>query len=490
MSAPKIGNKKVYRFPDPGILKEIGERSEFDRQNIPDKKLRIERALHELGVKGTIKNCYPGPAVTTYEFYPKPGVKEVKVINTAETLTCILGVEPIRIQRTPKKSSINIEIPNARREVIRFSDIVESRAFLRSRSKLVFPLGKTARGGVYFGDLEAMPHLLLAGDTGSGKSCLLHVLIASILFKASPEEVKLILIDPKRLEFTHYDGLPHLLVPVISSARKALAVLAEAVKIMEERYAFLNQHKVRNIREYNKQIGLKLRGKIGKPLPYIIIIVDELAELSLLSEQDINYFVPRLGALAAPVGIHLVFATQRLSVDVISGTIKNNFPSRISFRVRSKIDSRLILDTSDAERLLGMGDMIFAPPSPLRPIRLHGSFISIAEIFSLVDYVKSQGIPSYDERMVSILQNKGTNAGSDIEKDKLYDEAVRLILATGKASALLLQRRLKMGYERAARIIDIMEVEGLIGPSEGPKPRDILVGGRERLKAKSISRRS
>jgi S-DNA-T family DNA segregation ATPase FtsK/SpoIIIE len=347
-------------------------------------------------------------------------------------------------------------------------------------------LGKTIHGEIYITDLSIMPHLLIAGATGTGKSVALNSLIASILFKASPEEVKLILIDPKRLEFTFWDGIPHLLSPVIKDAKKAGVILLDTIKKMEERYQRLGYLKVRNIEQFNhkvKQILKEEKGKLTeeekeklKPIPYLVIIIDELAELMMIGAQDVEYCIARLAQLARAVGIHLVMATQRPSIDVITGTIKNNFSSRIAFRVPSKVDSRIIIDTAGAEKLLGLGDLLFMPPNYPRLIRLHCSFISVPEITRLVKFVKEQASPSYDEKIVRTLKRQTDQIWEEMgEKDELYERALELILLTGQASASYLQRKLKLGYARAARIIDQMEHEGILGPSEGSKPREFLV---------------
>jgi S-DNA-T family DNA segregation ATPase FtsK/SpoIIIE len=331
-----------------------------------------------------------------------------------------------------------------------------------------------------------MPHLLIAGATGSGKSVGLNAIIASILYKATPDEVKFILIDPKRLEFALYDNIPHLMSPVITDSRKAGAVLMDAIRKMEDRYHMLHQVKVRTIEQYNQQMKLMLkehRGRLTeeeaeklKPLPYIVIIIDELAELMMVGAQDVEYCITRLAQLARAVGIHLVMATQRPSIDVITGTIKNNFSSRIAFRVPSKVDSRIIIDTSGAEKLLGLGDMLFMPPNYPRVIRLHSAYISIPEVTRLVKFVKEQRTPEFDTRLVKFIKSPADQEWEDTgEKDELYEKAVELILLTGQASASYLQRKLKLGYARAARIIDQMEQEGILGHSEGSKPREILV---------------
>ena len=357
--------------------------------------------------------------------------------NLADDLALALGAESVRIQRIPGKSSLGMEIPNNKREIIKLRDILESEPFVKSPSKLTLALGKTVHDEVYVTDLGAMPHLLVAGATGTGKSVCLNALIASILYKATPSEVKLLLIDPKRLEFSLYDGIPHLLSPVINDAKKAAVVLMDTVKKMEERYYVMQQFKVRNIDQYNHHIAELLQEKKGKlteedktrlkPMPYIVIIIDELADLIMVSGQDVDFAIGRLAQLARAVGIHLVLATQRPSTDIITGTIKNNFPSRIAFRVPSKIDSRVILDSNGAEKLLGMGDMLFIPPNYPRMVRLHCSYVSIPEVRRLVNYVKKQGLPEYDEHIVDVLQRTGEQAwGDSDEKDEMFDEAVKL----------------------------------------------------------------
>ncbi len=406
--------------------------------------------------------------------------------NLTENFTLALGAESVRVQRMPGRSSLGVEIPNNKREIIKLKDVIQSEKFQNSPSKLTFALGKTIHGEVYVTDLAIMPHLLIAGATGTGKSVALNSLIASILFKATPEEVKLILIDPKRVEFTFWEGIPHLLCPVIKDAKKAGKILFDTTKRMEERYQKLGVLKVRNIEQYNHQVKQILKEKKEnlteddkeklKPLSYLVIIIDELAELMMIGTQDVEYCIARLAQLARAVGIHLVMATQRPSIDVITGTIKNNFSSRIAFRVPSKIDSRIILDTSGAEKLLGLGDMLFMPPNYPRQIRLHSSYISVPEVTRLVKFVKEQASPSYDEKIVKTLKSQTDKFWEENgEKDKLYDKALELILVTGQASASYLQRKLKLGYARAARIIDQMEHEGIVASSEGSKPREFLV---------------
>jgi S-DNA-T family DNA segregation ATPase FtsK/SpoIIIE len=490
---PEYEGRPVYDPPPLTLLDPGSPADEIDKNELLEKKRLIEEKLREFDVEGEVKEYHPGPVITTYEFYPKPGIKIAQVTNLAEDLSLALSAESVRIQRIPGKASLGVEIPNNKRETIKLRDILESPAFRESNSKLAFALGKTVHDEVYVTDLGTMPHLLVAGATGTGKSVCLNALIASILYKASPDEVKLILIDPKRLEFSLYDGIPHLFAPVINDPKKASVVLLDAVKKMEERYYLLQQHKVRNIEQYNFHVASILRDDKGRltdeeramlrPLPYIVIIIDELAELIMVCGQDVDFAIGRLAQLARAVGIHLVLATQRPSIDVITGTIKNNFASRIAFRVPSKIDSRVILDANGAEKLLGMGDMLFMPPNYPRLIRLHCSYVSIPEVRRLVNYVKKQGTPDYDERIVGFLQKTGGGEFGELgEKDELYENAVRLILNTGQASASYLQRKLKLGYARASRIIDQMEQEGLLGPSEGSKPREILVNIQDYLK--------
>ncbi|MBM3292885.1 MAG: hypothetical protein FJY82_00010 [Candidatus Aminicenantes bacterium] len=482
-----------YNPPPLTLLDPGTPADEIDKSELLEKKRLIEEKLREFDIEGEVKEYHPGPVITTYEFYPKPGIKISQITNLAEDLSLALSAESVRIQRIPGKASLGVEIPNNKREIIKLRDILESEAFRDSPSKLTFALGKTVHDEVYVTDLTVMPHLLVAGATGTGKSVALNALIASILYKASPDEVKLILIDPKRLEFSLYEGIPHLFAPVINDPKKAAVVLLDAVKKMEERYFLLQQHKVRNIDQYNHHLASILQEKKGRltdeekrvlrPLPYLVIIIDELAELIMVSGQDVDFAIGRLAQLARAVGIHLVLATQRPSTDVITGTIKNNFSSRIAFRVPSKIDSRVILDANGAEKLLGMGDMLFIPPNYPRLIRLHCSFVSIPEVRRLVNFVKKQGAPDYDERIFGFLQKTGGGEfGDSGEKDELYEDAVRLVLHTGQASASYLQRKLKLGYARASRIIDQMEQEGILGPSEGSKPREILVDVQEFLK--------
>jgi S-DNA-T family DNA segregation ATPase FtsK/SpoIIIE len=498
---PEMEQKSDYNFPPFTLLDPGAPSEQIDKNELYEKKMRIEEKLKEFRVEGEVKEYHPGPVITTYEFSPNPGIKVSQVANLSEDLSLALGAESVRIQRIPGRSSLGVEIPNNKREIIKLRDIIQSEKFLKSPSKLTFALGKTIHGETYVTDLSVMPHLLIAGATGTGKSVALNALIASILYKASPDEVKLILIDPKRLEFTLYDGIPHLLSPVINDPKKAGGILMDAIKKMEERYHRLSFLKVRDIVQYNHQIHKILQEKKGKLtdeekqkfklLPYIVIIIDELAELMMVGAQEVEYCIARLAQLARAVGIHLVLATQRPSIDVITGTIKNNFSCRIAFRVPSKVDSRIIIDTSGADKLLGLGDMLFMPPNYPRIIRLHCAFISMPEITRLVKFVKEQRAPEFDTRLVKFIKAPAAQEWEDSgEKDELYEEALRMVLATGQASASWLQRKLKLGYARAARIIDQMEQEGILGPSEGSKPREILVDAQAYLGKKDQGKES
>jgi len=483
---PEIERKGDYNFPPFNLLDPGKAAEKIDNNELYQKKQAIEEKLLEFKVKGEVKEYHPGPILTTYEFYPHPGVKVSQVASLSEDLSLHLGVESIRIQRIPGKSSLGVEVPNNKREIIKIRDIIQSEKFQDSPSKLTFAMGKTIHGEIYVTDLSIMPHLLIAGATGSGKSVALNALIASILYKATPDEVKLILIDPKRLEFSLYDGIPHLLCPVVKEPKKVEAVLLNSIKNMEERYHKLGFLKVKNIEQYNQQVKRIRNERKGnlteeekenlKPLPYLVIIIDELSELMMIGAKEVEYSIARLAQLARAVGIHLVLATQRPSTDVITGTIKNNFASRIAFHVPSKIDSRVIIDTVGAEKLLSNGDMLFMPPNYPRLLRLHCSFISLAESTRVINFIKQQKKPTYDKNILKVLKSPiGHFEEREDEKDPLFYKAVELILLTGQASASYLQRKLKLGYARASRIIDQMEEEGIVGHSEGSKPREILV---------------
>jgi S-DNA-T family DNA segregation ATPase FtsK/SpoIIIE len=470
-----------YGLPPLEFLNEAPPHSEQADTELLSLATRLAEKCKEFNVTGQIKHICPGPVVTTYEFKPDPGVKYSRVVSLVDDLCLALKAESIRIDRMPGKPHVGIEVPNPRRETIFLREVIESRPFRESGSKLTIALGKTIDGLNYVADLAKMPHLLIAGTTGSGKSVGVNALIVSILYRARPDEVKFILIDPKRLELGLYEDIPHLATPIIVDPKLAARSLKWAVNEMERRYRDLAGWGVRNIDGYNTEIMRRNlvkeyddKGEPWKPLPYIVIIIDELADLMMTSGREVEESITRLAQMARAVGIHLVLATQRPSVDVITGLIKANFPSRISFRVSSKIDSRTIIDTNGAEQLLGRGDMLFLPPGTSRLIRVHGAYIDETEIGRIVSHIKSQGPPAYDE---SITQSDEEALGletSDGEHDELFEEALRICVEMKRASTSVLQRRLRIGYGRAAAILDMMEREGLIGQADGSRPRPVL----------------
>ncbi|HJU93201.1 MAG TPA: DNA translocase FtsK [Pyrinomonadaceae bacterium] len=470
-----------YGLPPLHFLNEAPPHSEQAEAELLALATRLAEKCKEFNVTGQIKHICPGPVVTTYEFKPDPGVKYSRVVSLVDDLCLALKAESIRIDRMPGKPHVGIEVPNPRRETIYLREVIESRPFRESGSKLTIALGKTIDGLNYVADLAKMPHLLIAGTTGSGKSVGVNALIVSILYRARPDEVKFILIDPKRLELGLYEDIPHLATPIIVDPKLASRSLKWAVAEMERRYRDLAGWGVRNIDGYNTEIMRRNlikeyddKGEPWKPLPYIVIIIDELADLMMTSGREVEESITRLAQMARAVGIHLVLATQRPSVDVITGLIKANFPSRISFRVSSKVDSRTIIDTNGAEQLLGRGDMLFLPPGTSRLIRVHGAYIDETEITRIVAHIKAQGPPSYDE---SITQSDEEALGLETtqgEHDELFEEALRICVEMKRASTSVLQRRLRIGYGRAAAILDIMEREGLIGQADGSRPRPVL----------------
>jgi DNA segregation ATPase FtsK/SpoIIIE, S-DNA-T family len=474
-------NYSDYGLPPLEFLNEAPPHSEQADAELLSLATRLAEKCKEFNVSGQIKHICPGPVVTTYEFKPDPGVKYSRVVSLVDDLCLALKAESIRIDRMPGKPHVGIEVPNPRRETIFLREVIESRAFQESGSKLTIALGKTIDGLNYVADLAKMPHLLIAGTTGSGKSVGVNSLIVSILYRARPDEVKFILIDPKRLELGLYEDIPHLAAPIIVDPKLASRSLKWAVAEMERRYRDLAGWGVRNIDGYNTEIMRRNlikeyddKGEPWKPLPYIVIIIDELADLMMTSGREVEESITRLAQMARAVGIHLVLATQRPSVDVITGLIKANFPSRISFRVSSKIDSRTIIDTNGAEQLLGRGDMLFLPPGTSRLIRVHGAYIDETEIGRIVAHIKAQGPPAYDE---SITQSEEDALGLETaggEHDELFEEALRICVEMKRASTSVLQRRLRIGYGRAAAILDMMEREGLIGQADGSRPRPVL----------------
>jgi DNA segregation ATPase FtsK/SpoIIIE, S-DNA-T family len=474
-------NYSDYALPPLGFLNEAPPHSEQADTELLSLATRLAEKCKEFNVTGQIKHICPGPVVTTYEFKPDPGVKYSRVVSLVDDLCLALKAESIRIDRMPGKPHVGIEVPNPRRETIFLREVIESRAFQGSGSKLTIALGKTIDGLNYVADLAKMPHLLIAGTTGSGKSVGVNALIVSILYRARPDEVKFILIDPKRLELGLYEDIPHLATPIIVDPKLASRSLKWAVAEMERRYRDLAGWGVRNIDGYNTEIMRRNlvkeyddKGEPWKPLPYIVIIIDELADLMMTSGREVEESITRLAQMARAVGIHLVLATQRPSVDVITGLIKANFPSRISFRVSSKIDSRTIIDTNGAEQLLGRGDMLFLPPGTSRLIRVHGAYIDETEIGRIVSHIKAQGPPAYDESITQSDEEALGLEGESGEHDELFEEALRICVEMKRASTSVLQRRLRIGYGRAAAILDMMEREGLIGQADGSRPRPVL----------------
>jgi S-DNA-T family DNA segregation ATPase FtsK/SpoIIIE len=474
-------NYSDYTLPPLEFLNEAPPPSEQADAELLGLATKLAEKCKEFNVTGQIKHICPGPVVTTYEFKPDPGVKYSRVVSLVDDLCLALKAESVRIDRMPGKPHVGIEVPNPRRETIFLREVIESRAFRESASKLTIALGKTIDGLNYVADLAKMPHLLIAGTTGAGKSVGVNSLIVSILYRARPDEVKFILIDPKRLELGLYEDIPHLAAPIIVDPKLASRSLKWAVAEMERRYRDLAGWGVRNIDGFNTEIMRRNlvkeyddKGEPWKPLPYIVIIIDELADLMMTSGREVEESITRLAQMARAVGIHLVLATQRPSVDVITGLIKANFPSRISFRVSSKIDSRTIIDTNGAEQLLGRGDMLFLPPGTSRLIRVHGAYIDETEIGRIVAHIKAQGPPTYDETITQSDEEALGLETSEGEHDELFEEALRICVEMKRASTSVLQRRLRIGYGRAAAILDIMEREGLIGQADGSRPRPVL----------------
>jgi S-DNA-T family DNA segregation ATPase FtsK/SpoIIIE len=434
----------------------------------------------------------PGPVVTTFEFKPEAGIKYSRIIGLTEDLCLALQAESILIERIPGKSTIGIEVPNITRQTIALREIIEAPEFSNSPSKLTLAMGRDLHGRIRITDLAAMPHLLIAGSTGTGKSVFINSLMMSILYKASPDDVKLVLVDPKRLELNLYENIPHLIAPVVTDPKIASNVLRNATREMEKRLKLLAQRGVRNIEQYNRTFqkaqSLSLFENVEesehKPLPYLVIVIDELADLMMVDTNNVEESITRLAQMARAVGIHLILATQRPSVDVITGLIKANFPARISFRVASKVDSRTILDSNGSESLLGKGDMLYLPAGSARLHRIHGPLVSEDEIVAVCDFWRQQAQAKYNEQLLETPKDEngkvegdpgdGTQAGSDPVDDALYQDAVRVVCEMGRASTSTLQRRLRIGYGRAAHLIDIMEKDGIVGPPDGTRPREVL----------------
>jgi S-DNA-T family DNA segregation ATPase FtsK/SpoIIIE len=479
-----------YKLPSSSLLQRPDEQQTVDADELKLLAQVLTEKYAEFEVHGQITQINPGPVVTTFEFKPDAGIKYSRITNLTDDLCLALKAESILIERMAGKSTVGIQVPNREREIIWLRENIESQEFMGSKSKLTMAMGKDINGRIVTADLNGMPHLLIAGSTGSGKSVAINAFIMSILYKATPDQVRLILVDPKRLELGNYEGVPHLYTPIITEPKLAANALRNAVREMERRLKLLAAKGVRNIDQYNRLFdnggtpSLFEEESDDKPIPYIVIIIDELADLMMLDSSNVEESITRLAQMARAVGIHLVLATQRPSVDVITGLIKANFPARISFRVATKVDSRTILDANGAEALLGKGDMLYLPSGSARVHRLHAPLVTEKEIAAVVEFWKQQGSAEYqqqfleapkDEREASGgtdgVEGSGSSGGED---DPLYQDAVKLVVEFGKASTSLLQRRLRVGYGRAAHLIDLMEQDGIVGAADGPKPREVL----------------
>jgi len=482
--APAERKKGAFTLPPYALLDAPKTERKIDERELMDGARLLEEKCREFSVEGSVVQIHPGPVVTTYEFKPDAGVKYSKITGLADDLCLAMQAESVIIDRIPGKSTVGIQIPNPNREQISLRELLESDAYKRSHSKLTLAMGKTIHGEPFVTDLATMPHLLVAGSTGAGKSVSVNAMITSILMRATPDEVRFIMVDPKRLELGMYEDIPHLLTPVVMDPKLAANALRWAVREMEERYKTLAAFGVRNIEQYNRNIRAMQQEKPGealvddkgneiKPLPFIVVLIDELADLMMVAGNEVEESIARLAQMARAIGIHLVLATQRPSVDVITGLIKANMPARISFRVTSKIDSRTILDGNGAEQLLGKGDMLYLPPASSRNVRLHGPYISEQESARLASFLRKQGRPTYDTTVTA--DEKGAQEHQEFEKDELYDEASRIVVSSGQASISYLQRRLRIGFSRAARLVDMMEMDGLVSAAAGGKPREVLV---------------
>ncbi len=490
--APKIAvGRTNYKLP-PTILLSAAERSEkMDEDELKDRARAIEQKCMEFDIGGHVTQINPGPVVTTFEFKPEAGIKYSRIQGLGDDLCLALQAESILIERIPGKSTVGIEVPNLKRETIALRDVVESPEFSHSPSKLTLAFGKDLIGRIRAGDLTQMPHLLIAGSTGTGKSVFINSLLMSMLYKATPDELKMVLIDPKQLELGLYADIPHLFTPVVTDAKVAANVMRNSVREMERRLKLLAARGVRNIDQYNRTFekgqSLSLfdgaeNGDEHKPLPYLVIVIDELADLMMVDTNGVEESITRLAQMARAVGIHLILATQRPSVDVITGLIKANFPARISFRVASKVDSRTILDANGSESLLGKGDMLYLPAGSSRLHRVHGPYVNEREVEAVCEFWREQAKAIYNEDLLKPPKDENSRrAGADSEgeggeevDDDLYQDAVRVVCEMGRASTSTLQRRLRVGYGRAARLIDLMEKDGIVGPPDGSKPREVL----------------
>jgi DNA segregation ATPase FtsK/SpoIIIE, S-DNA-T family len=482
---PRIAGS--YKLPPSSLLQRPDEQQAVDTDELKLLAQVLTEKYAEFDVHGQVTQINPGPVVTTFEFKPEAGIKYTRLTGLTDDLCLALKAESILIERMSGKSTVGIQVPNREREIIWLRENIESIEFIGSKSKLTLALGKDINGRIVTADLAGMPHLLIAGSTGTGKSVAINAMIMSILYKSTPDQVRLVLVDPKRLELGNYEGVPHLYTPIITEAKLAANVLRNAVREMERRLKLLAEKGVRNIDQYNKLFDKDAtRSLFGQesgegPLAYIVIIIDELADLMMLDAGNVEESITRLAQMARAVGIHLILATQRPSVDVITGLIKANFPARISFRVATKVDSRTILDANGAEALLGRGDMLYLPSGSARVHRLHAPFVTEKEIAAVVEFWKSQASAEYEQKFLEAPKEEreageggASEDGGEDDNDPLFNDAVRLVVEFGKASTSLLQRRLRIGYGRAAHLIDLMERDGIVGAADGPKPREVL----------------
>ena len=471
---------ETYEFPPVELLTEGTSRNmKGGKKAIADNATKLQKTLYNFGVSAKVENVSVGPAITRYELKPAEGVRVSKIANLADDIALNLAAESIRIEAPiPGKQAVGIEIPNKENEVVHLRDIIESEKFIDSGSKLAFALGKDVAGEEVVTDIAKMPHVLIAGSTGSGKSVCINTLITSIIYKAKPSEVKLVLVDPKVVELSVYNGIPHLLIPVVTDPKKAAGALAWAVQEMVNRYSLFASKGVRDIKGYNA--ALDSENEASK-LPQIVIIIDELADLMMVAKNDVEDAICRLAQMARAAGMHLVIATQRPSVDVITGLIKANIPSRIAFAVSSQVDSRTILDMAGAEKLLGKGDMLFYPTGMSKPTRIQGAFISDKDVEKIVDFIKSNGTATYSDDILESIEKANTNEkevkdfDEENDADPFLDEAIETVIETQQASTSFIQRRFKVGYARAGRIIDQMEERGIISGYQGSKPREVLM---------------
>ena len=476
----QIVEDEHYEYPPVELLSKAGKKTlKGGAKALTETATRLQKTLYSFGVSAKVENVSVGPAITRYELKPAEGVRVSKIANLADDIALNLAAETIRIEAPiPGKQAVGIEVPNKEKEVVHFREVLDSPEFKQNKSKLTIALGKDVAGNVQLADIAKMPHVLIAGSTGSGKSVCINTIITSIIYNAKPSEVKFVMVDPKVVELSVYNGIPHLLIPVVTDPRKAAGALAWAVQEMDDRYNKFASKGVRDLKGYNKAI--EKENEAGK-LPQIVIIIDELADLMMVAKNDVEDAICRLAQKARAAGMHLVIATQRPSVDVITGLIKANVPSRIAFAVSSQVDSRTILDSVGAEKLLGKGDMLFFPSGAPKPSRIQGAFVTDDEVEKVVDFIKSNGTATYSEDILESIENSNKSdkelsaESNDDETDPFLMDAIQTVVETGQASTSFIQRRFKVGYARAGRIIDQMEERGIISGYQGSKPREVLM---------------